>query len=561
MAINQGSAFSLTVDTNNTSKLNFANTVMLREDGRNFQNWKCLVPPYLQSSPYAWEATNGTLTPRSTGKDKENYEIGNKNARTIFIQIIHPNLFLSEFHDDAEIVGASEIWRIMKTRFQQTSGLYQEQAIAAWLAFRFNPSKTVEENIMAYKRLVYDLEESQSAIPASAICSRLATALPRDWSAFKQSWTTQPSDMKTFGALLEMIRSEIARRAIDDSIDETTAFISRVRINRRPNHIHGQRTTNFRRNQSSSRMTTTTTCWTCGRVGHRAAQCTVGTPRQPENPQRGGRNARRNTTVNFSEVFTANAGEQNSNKSDLEGPRVILDSGASHHVLFDRSLFHDLKPLSVSREVKFGNSSTLKAQGCGDAVLTIRQGEKLKQLTLTDALYVPKVNSNLVSLSQLMENGYKAAINKDGITISAGQVKIVAPCEKGLFVLRTHKDVEANCVKGNCVPRVSLRAVHEALAHIGRERVIKTLHAKGIQFIDDLTNCSACQRGKQHRQPSRSRPGNSGAKSPGFIHADTCAATEASLNGNHHFLCLTDDFSKFRAVFFVRSKDEVPESL
>ena len=72
---------------------------------------------------------------------------------------------------------------------------------------------------MTYKRLVFDLEESQSGIPATAMCSRLVTALPRDWSAFKQSWTTQPSDLKTFAALLEMIRSEIARREIDDSID------------------------------------------------------------------------------------------------------------------------------------------------------------------------------------------------------------------------------------------------------------------------------------------------------------------------------------------------------
>ena len=243
------------------------------------------------------------------------------------------------------------------------------------------------------------------------------------------------------------------------------------------------------------------------------------------------------------------------------GTRIIVDSGATNHVLNDKSFFHDLKPLSVSREVRFGNSATLKAQGCGDATLTIRQGEKYVKLSLTKALYVPSISVNLISLGQVVNDGFTVTVKKEGIALSTGQVKVTAPYEDGLFVLRAQEQVEANTLSVSNGPPISLREAHEALAHIGKERVKKTLTENGVAFYDDLAMCDACQKGEQHRQPSRSKPKDTGATSPGFIHADVCSATESSLTGKYHFLCLTDDFTKYRALFFLRQKDEVPDCI
>ena len=491
-------ALSLSVDTNNgMSKLNFGHAVMLRADGKNFQSWKCLVPGYLQSSLYAWEATDGMLTPESDDtEEKEHWKIGNKNARTIFVQIIDPNLFLSEFFDDGDIVTAADIWKRMKERFQHDTGSYKEQAIADWFAFQWKASKTVDENIEIYKIITFNLVESQAGIPAVAMCSRLVGRLPRDWDAFKTNWTARPENQKTFALLLDQIRVEAARRVTDDGLNDATALMSRVHM--RPRHAyitHGRRTNNFRSNQSSTRTTTTITCWNCGKVGHKAASCNNrGAPR---NPRR--RNPRQRASVNFSEVFMANA---MSSEGSSECTRAIVDSGSTNHVLNDASLFHDLKPLPVSREVKFGNSATLKAQGCGDATLTIRQGDGYVKLRLVKALYVPELNVNLISLGQMITDGFKVAVSQDGIALSTGRIKVIAPYENGLFVLQINKQVEANVLSLSNKPPISLKEAHEALAHIGKEKVKKTLTENGIQFIDDLAMCDACQRGKQHRQPS-----------------------------------------------------------
>ena len=52
--------------------------------------------------------------------------------------------------------------------------------------------------------------------------------------------------------------------------------------------------------------------------------------------------------------------------------RVVVDSGASHHLLSDASFFEELQPLAASREVRLGNSTTLRAKGFGPASLIVR---------------------------------------------------------------------------------------------------------------------------------------------------------------------------------------------
>ena len=45
------------------------------------------------------------------------------------------------------------------------------------------------------------------------------------------------------------------------------------------------------------------------------------------------------------------------------------------------------------------------------------------------------------------------------------------------------------------------------------------------------------------------------------IHTDLCSPMNQSLGGAYHFMCLTDECSKFRRVYFLRSKDEAPDIL
>lgn len=550
----RASALTLSVDSPpEVAKMNFGHAIVLREDGKNCMDWKTMVPGYLQSYSWAWEATNGDLTPASTGIDADHYAIGNKSARTVFLNIIDPNLYVAEFFDDSQIVSAAEIWRHLQSRFHDESGLYRELAMDNWLDFEFSPSRSVEENITAYKRLYFDLTESKAGIPANGICSRLLRALPKSWASFKSAWSTKDKQVQTLNYLISLIRIEGARLAAEEGVKDATALMAKVGIRKKqPRYRHYQQRKSTSSNNRTSR-TTVVTCWTCGQKGHKSSACRKGAP-STSTKKKSGRKPR----ANFAEVFMAVDCPQ-SFEGNSKRTRVIVDSGASHSVLNDASLFHNLKPLSDSREIRFGNLSTLKAQGVGEAVLIVRQGNKTVELRLREALLVPGLATNLISASKLMSDGFKVSMKADGITLSNGKVKVLAPCENGLYVLRTIQPVETNNLQIKEV--ISLREAHRCFSHIGKNKVKKILNHIGISYIDDLDICSACQLGKQHCQPNRTKPADARAHRPGFIHADTCSATETSLSGKKYFLCLTDDYSKFRAVYFLSRKDEVPDCI
>ena len=130
-------------DTTETTKLKFGHALVLQLSGHNFQAWKCLVPGYLQASDYAWEVVNGEIKEDDPDpKIKEHWVIGNRNARTTFLSIIDPILFMSEFYDDAATVKAAGIWSKIKKRFHNESGFYREQTINQSLTFEFDSSKT-----------------------------------------------------------------------------------------------------------------------------------------------------------------------------------------------------------------------------------------------------------------------------------------------------------------------------------------------------------------------------------------------------------------------------------
>lgn len=546
-------------------RMNFNHAVVLQFDGKNFLSWKTMVPGYLQALPWAWQATNGELRPDATGKDKEHFDIGNTNARTCFMNVTDPTLFLEEFFHDSPIVTAADIWTRLKKRFHNETGLYREQATYSWLAFEWSSSKSLDENILAYKQLTFNLVESNAGIPANTLCSKLLTSLPPDWSGFKSAWSTRDESEKTFTTLVDLIRSEAARRETENpESPEVTALVTRVGNVRRQQY-QNQRYTNTNRSQATSRTRTVIECWTCGKRGHKAANCRAAPQAQQQSqPQRDNRRGGRqqDPTANFSEVFMCDAVSDGVKDDTSMSTRVVVDSGSNHNVLNNPEFFDSLEPLRTSREVRLANSTCLKAQGQGAATLIVRQGESLVKMRLKNALLVSGMNTNLISVSQMAADGYKVAFKENSITLSQGRVKARAPLQDGLFVLEVLKPAAINTLQtASTTPPVSVKIAHEILAHVDKKKVMESLKLAGIPYTDDLVQCEACLKGKQHRQPSRSKPMDSRADKPGFIHSDTCAATETSISGNRYFLCLIDDFSRYRCVFFLKQKDQVADCI
>ena len=85
----------------------------------------------------------------------------------------------------------------------------------------------------------------------------------------------------------------------------------------------------------------------------------------------------------------------------------VVDSGSTHHMTFDRSLFDPDSftphtPASFSG-VQMGNGSMADIKGCGTITLFTTVHRRDGFLKLSNVLYVPALRRNLLSISSFRQ--------------------------------------------------------------------------------------------------------------------------------------------------------------
>ncbi|XP_068504344.1 uncharacterized protein [Phaseolus vulgaris] len=80
----------------------------------------------------------------------------------------------------------------------------------------------------------------------------------------------------------------------------------------------------------------------------------------------------------------------------------LVDSGCTNHMTHDKELFKELRTTEI-KWVRIGNGEHLTVKGKGTVAITNYKGTKI----ITNVLFVPEIDQNLLSVSQLLEKGYK----------------------------------------------------------------------------------------------------------------------------------------------------------
>ncbi|GJQ90280.1 putative ribonuclease H-like domain-containing protein [Tanacetum coccineum] len=103
---------------------------------------------------------------------------------------------------------------------------------------------------------------------------------------------------------------------------------------------------------------------------------------------------------------------------------------------------------------------------------------------------------------------------------------------------------------------------HRRLGHVhfkNLNKLVKGNLVRGLPskiFQNDHT-CVACQKGKQHKASCKAKSVSSISQPLQLLHMDLFGPTSVrSLNHKTYCLVITDDFSRFSWVFFLRTKDE-----
>src|ERR1044072_7547557 len=234
----------------------------------------------------------------------------------------------------------------------------------------------------------------------------------------------------------------------------------------------------------------------------------------------------------------------------------FLDSGCSRHMTGERHLFQRLE-LNAGGVVGFGGNQKGKIIGSG----TIGY---VKSSSIKNVLLVEGLMHNLLSISQLADNGYDVLFNQKSC-------KVV--CQKDGSILfngtrknNIYKISISDLVKQNAKCLLSVNEEqwvwHRKLGHVSL-RMISQLNK--LELVRGLTNlkftsealCEACQNGKFSKRSFKAKNVVSTSRPLELLHIDLFGPVKtASINGKKYGLVIVDDYSRWTWVKFLRSKDE-----
>ena len=594
--------------------------------GKNYIQWKSIIPAYLKQDEEIWDVIKGKVVPPEAPKTGEmtadqkaqyaKYQKIADRARLLIIDSLDEKLVTKLFYGITETATPSMMWTLIAKEFNNQESLCQRLVMTKFLRFKFNPHMNIQDNLNAFSRLQTEASEAGVSIDPKIQIQTLLQSLPPVWNPVLLSWATREEPDKSIDKLIDIIKAEAIRMYPEKEVTRASAMLSQMKI--RPG---AQRRGGFRRrgthnrrfvNQVSSNApgpstqhrgprpnTQNVRCYNCGGTGHFKNQCRKPKRTNGQASQQARDKAHR-PRAHIAEAFMM-MGQMHAYEDDYEYDIFIIDSGATDHLVKSKDWYETFSESCDTREVRLGSSDKLPVRGTGDARLTVMANEGIVDIDLKNVLYVPGLRKNLLSISKLTANGFKINFSENILTIEKDGIIIMVPKEKGLYKMRLIDERDQRDLTSHYAPeeeqflkdrtdsdsdeeenpprrslaalaeedkyietsdkknhnetgKFSLKEMHERLGHIGKTNLIHFIKGMKGKYIDDLGQCNTCVMAKQRRSSYRSKPDEAKAKEPGTIIADLCYMPVASHDGGHHFLLLTDEYSKFRKVYILENK-------
>ncbi|KAJ8127933.1 hypothetical protein O1611_g5703 [Lasiodiplodia mahajangana] len=219
------------------------------------------------------------------------------------------------------------------------------------------------------------------------------------------------------------------------------------------------------------------------------------------------------------------------------------------------------------------------ALGTGKAKLTVQRGDDTKDLILTNVLYVPYMELNLISIGCFtVQQGFRFEQDRHG-----AQIIFTPPgTNRRTLILhgRPHNKFHlleysvGDCLqrwnppemKGSAMayisegsaPSVPLMLLHQRLGHINFDTCRKVAKEHNLQVTNDYNNiiCESCVLGKgaaQNNHTTVLRATRRGARQ----HADLGGpVTPVTATGERYYLLIVDDMTRLPRVYLLKHKSD-----
>lgn len=428
-----------------------------------------------------------------------------------------------------------EIWNKLLSIYEQDSSVSKHLLHQQFYSLSFDG--TVTKFLSQIEELRSRLKAKGEELSDNMVITKVLMSLPQDYKHFVSAWESVAEESQTFNELSARLYIEETRLTTSDSNTEALAAntsghnMKCFKCNK-PGH--------FARN---CRNIEQLICHFCHKKGHKMEKCFH---RLFKSKGQDSTNAFVSSTEEDLEE-EAYAGASSSNS-------WILDSGASEHMCHERSSFSNFSDTSAQRKVRIGDGSMLDVLGTGTISVQAWNGQMWIDTTINNVLFVPNLKVNLFSAAKCMDKGFHMNSDKNYYHIldKDNKIKAIAKRSGKLYTLIFRNDSQVESCNIADISDWHIRFAHQNFPHVK-----SFLDNRNIKYTTKNTFCNECLLGKQHRVSYKASSSRVNSITE-LIHADLCGPIEVtSIGGSRYFLLLTDDFSGYKFVFFLKNKNEV----
>ena len=478
----------------------------------------------------------------SEGQEEENEEIFAE-----LVQMLDPSSLALIMRDGAE--DGRKAMKILRDHYlpkgkPRIIALYTELTCISKLG-----SESITDYIIRAETAASQLRDAGETISDGLLVSMALKGLPRDFHSFV-TVITQVDEM-TFQSFKMKLRN------FEDTIkmgEEKPTATSVMHIS--------DKSTNPKLKFSGK-------CYKCGKIGHRASDCyakkwcnickanshSTNECRKAQQKNKAHAKSMEEKEDEHSFAFVVSE-----SKSEICTEDILVDCGATAHILNDESMFLDFDETFDSKthviEMADGRRARGLAQKKGTASVNLKDNEgRIHACKLFNTLYVPSFKQNLFSVQAALANGAEINFKENDTSLRSGNTKFDFLKKGKLYFLKTY--VATSTAK---VCR-SLQEWHTIMGHCNKEDILKLESVtKGMNISDKKDfNCDVCVKSKMTQTINRAPDAR--AKAPlDLIHLDLTGPIEPVSNDFKYVLGCTDDFSGIVIPYMLKNKSDTPKA-
>lgn len=536
---------------------------LLNDDGLNYDNWLKANKVQMRLKG-VWNIAAG-LEKRPSAESPATDIVDWDRRDNLAIAQFAINMPLSLI-GQLNIDSAHQLYSDLNSRFAKTAEIRVILTARSLREKSIQPTQTMADHIKDLRQARIEYLNSGGELSDKEWRLIILLSLGSGyWGRYASNFTGVPDTEQVITTLLFEEKRIGADRIIELAQAEAsaTAFLASRSVSK----ISSSNSAGVSRSSGSSPQKPRAQCHNCGARGHVKVNCFAPGGGKQDNPPAWYKvpphMAHLVAQTNSSTPTPASSSLQESalnvlhfslmaNVESIPHDTWILDSGASSSMCNDRLQFSSLSMFDSPQSITTAKAGhTIQAIGKGSIRVSFKFDNNLSIVTFNDVLYVPDLDSNLLSVSKLMDSNVTVSFDKDQCILARlGQPFGVATRVGPLYQVQMmpHHDTALIVSAAKDVIQ-DLTLWHRRLAHINERRVLEMFKngaVKGLVIKNETSpgRCVPCIVGKHTASPSP--PTGKRASYPfEVIHSDIQFFDATGLGGFKYALCFVDEFSGY----------------